>query len=179
MKLEDGTAERVDTAGGVLLDVTMGGTVYMGYTGPCFDCRELTKGKAEHQTWNIPWNELLFFKPSNHKKYLLKTINQDEYRETAIERMKFLIGEYPERRYEIIEKMPGRFEGIKTSMMENVINQVLIPLYMQKSELLQDGLEKFDVELNILKNGKIVPMEICRPERFLLKFKEVKKDETR
>ncbi len=95
---------------------------------------------------------------------------------TAIERMRFLVSEYPERRYEIVEKMPGKYLPVKPQIMENLIEQVLVPLYMQKEELLKDGLNKFDVELNVLSNGRIIPMEICRPERFIKKDVENEKE---
>lgn len=176
MELEAGTGERINTLGGILIDVTMGGTVYVGYVGPCFDCRELTKGKAEHETWKIPWNDLLFIKPSNLYQYHTQTISQKAYISTAIERMCFLVSEYPERTYEIVEKMPGKYLPVKPQIMENLIEQVLVPLYMQKEELLKDGLNKFDVEMNVLSSGRIIPMEICRPERFIKKDKKNEKE---
>lgn len=172
MEYKDGTNERVDTEGGFLLDITMGGNVHIGHVGPCFDCRELTKGKAEHETWMIPWNELLFMKSSNHRKYHIQTISQEGYRNSAIERMAFLIKQYPERKKEIIEKIPKQYSPIKPYHIENLIEQVLVPLYYQSDELLKDGLEKFDVEMNILKDGTLVPMEICRPERFIINNQE-------
>lgn len=175
MEFEEGTNERVDTQGAFLLDVTIGGNVHIGHTGLCFDCRELTKGKAEHETWTIPWDEILFMKSSNHRKYHIQTISQKGYRDSAIERMQFLIKEYPERKEEIINKMPKQYSPIKPYILENLIEQVLVPLYSQRSELLSDGLEKFDVELNILKDGRLVPMEICRPERFIVKKQETQK----
>lgn len=172
MELEKGTGERVDTKGGFLIDATMGGNVYIGHTGQEFDCRELTKGKVEHETWIIPWDEILFFKSSNHIKYHVNTISQEAYKESAIERMKFLIKEYPSRKDEIIEKMPKKYEPIKPYLLESLIDQVLVPLYERKKELLGDGLEKFDVELNILEDGRLIPMEICRPERFIIRKRE-------
>lgn len=177
MELEEGAGERVDTKGGFLIDATIEKNVYIGYTGQEFDCRELTKGKAEHETWMVPWNEILFFKSNNHRKYHINTISQEEYKKSAIERMKFLIREYPSRKNEIIEKMPKRYEPIKPYLLESLIDQVLVPLYERKTELLGDGLNEFDVELNILGNGKLIPMEICRPERFIIKLKET--DEAR
>lgn len=176
MELEEGTGERIDTLGGFLIDATMGGNVHIGYTGPCFDCRELTKGKAEHETWTIPWKDILFVKGTNHRKWHIQTINQEAYTQTAIERIKFLVYEYPERRYEIIEKMPSNYTLIKSDIIENLINQVMVPLYDRKEELLKDGLEKFDVEVNVLKNGRLVPFEICRPERFIIKKQEKEND---
>ena len=166
MEFEEGTNERVDTAGAFCIDANIGGMVHIGYTGICFDCRELTKGKAEHETWQIPWNEISCVTSKNHRRFYIQTISQEAYQATAIERMKFLIKEYPERKDEIIEKMPKKYQGVEPKIMDNLIEEVLIPLALRKQELLQDGLDKFDVELNILKNGRLIPFEICRPERF-------------
>ncbi len=166
MEFEEGTNERIDTKGGFCMDVNIGGMVHIGHTGACFDARELTKGKAEHETWQIPWNEIACITSKNHRKWHIQTISQEAYRDTAIERMKFLIKEYPERKEEIIQKMPKRYQEVDTQVMDSLIEQVLMPLVIRKQELLQDGLDKFDVEINILKNGRLIPMEICRPERF-------------
>lgn len=166
MEFEEGTNERVDTAGGFVIDANICGMVYIGHTGMCFDCRELTKGKAEHETWKIAWDEISCMTSKNHRRFHVQTISQEVYRATTIERMKFLIKEYPERKDEIIEKMPKKYQEVEPRIMDNLIEEVLIPLALRKQELLQDGLDKFDVELNILKNGRLVPMEICRPERF-------------
>lgn len=86
MELEEGTNERVDIAGGFCIDANMGGMVHIGHTGKCFDCRELTKGKAEHETWAIKWNELSCITSKNHRRYHMQTISQEEYRATAISR---------------------------------------------------------------------------------------------
>jgi hypothetical protein len=181
MELEENTGERINTKGGFLIDATMGGTVKIEHTGPMFDCRELTKGKAAHETWEIPWEDVLFMKGSNHRKWHLKTISQEAYRDTAVERMIYLIGKYKERKQEIMEKMPAKYKEIDPRIMEKLINEVIIPMWLRKEELLKDGLEKFDVELNILANNRFVPFEICRPERFIYqaKKKEEREIETR
>lgn len=179
MELEKGSGERVDTKGGCVIDATMGGRVYIGYTGQCFDCRELTKGKAEHETWELSWNDIPFVKPGTENKYHTHTISQQGYRNTAVERMMFLIKEYPERKKEIISKMPKYYEKVNSSIITDIFQKVLVPMWLQKEELLKDGLTKFDIEMNILADGIIVPMEICRPERFKVKGKEEKKDGAR
>lgn len=43
-----------------------------------------------------------------------------------------------------------------------------VPLYNQKNQSLRGGLTKFDVEINVLKSGRLVPFEIYRPERFIV-----------
>ncbi len=117
-------------------------------------------------------------KSTNHRKYHKQTIKQDAYIPTAIERIKFLVGEYPERKNEIIEKMPKNYSMIQPQLIENLIESVLVPMYLKKGELLKDGLERFDIELNVLKNGRLIPFEICRPERFIIKNKK-KEEEAR
>lgn len=62
--------------------------------------------------------------------------------------------------------MLRQFQEVEPKIIDNLIEEVLIPLALRKQELLQDGLDKFDIEINILENGRLIPMEICRPERF-------------
>lgn len=44
--------------------------------------------------------------------------------------------------------------------------QVIFPLWLQHEQLLRDGLGSFGVEVNVVGNGTLVPMEIEVPDRF-------------
>ncbi len=167
MEFEKGTNERINTKGGFMIDATINGDVNISHTGNCFDCRELSKGKAEHEGWKLKWDEIPFMTAYNAYKWRINTISQEEYKNTAIERMQFLISEFPERKDEIIKKMPKSHEPASKYILDSLIEEVLMPLYSRASDLKKDGLNKFDVELNVLADGRLVPMEICRPERFI------------
>lgn len=164
--MKSGSNERIHTQGGVNLDIQIGDHVYIDYVGPGFDCRELCTGKAAHETWNIPWNEVPFLKDSAITKYKTSEISQEEYVETAKERILFLIKAFPDRKDEILQTMPKRYNGISRQIFRDVREQVIFPLWLQHEQLLRDGLGSFGVEVNVVEDGTLVPMEIEVPDRF-------------
>lgn len=164
--MKSGSNERIHTQGGVTLDIQIGNHVYMDYVGPGFDARELCIGKAVHESWNIPWEEVPFMKDSAIKKYKTTQINQKEYIETAKERALFLIKAFPDRKNEILETIPKRYNSINRQIFRDIKEQVIFPLWLQHEQLSRDGLRSFGVELNIVENGTLVPMEIQVPDRF-------------
>ena len=164
--MKSGSNERIHTQGGVNLDIQIGDHVYIDYVGPGFDCRELCTGKAAHETWNIPWNEVPFLKDSEITKYKTSEISQEEYVETAKERILFLIKAFPDRKEEILQTMPKRYNGISKQIFRDVREQIIFPLWLQHEQLLRDGLGSFGVEVNVVEDGTLVPMEIEVPDRF-------------
>ena len=164
--MKSGSNERIHTQGGVNLDIQIGDHVYMDYVGPGFDCRELCIGKAVHETWNIPWEEVPFMKDSAIQKYKTMEVSQREYIETAKERALFLIKAFPDRKDEILETIPKRYNGISRQIFRDVRKQVIFPLWLQHEQLSKDGLRSFGVEVNIVEDGTLVPMEIQVPDRF-------------
>lgn len=164
--MKSGSNERIHTQGGVNLDIQIGDHVYMDYVGPGFDCRELCIGKAVHETWNIPWEEVPFMKDSAIQKYKTMEVSQREYIETAKERALFLIKAFPDRKDEILETIPKRYNGISRQIFRDVREQVIFPLWLQHEQLSKDGLRSFGVEVNIVEDGTLVPMEIQVSDRF-------------
>ena len=164
--MKSGSNERIHTQGGVNLDIQIGDHVYMDYVGPGFDCRELCIGKAVHEAWNIPWEEVPFMKDSAIQKYKTMEVSQREYIETAKERALFLIKAFPDRKDEIFETIPKRYNGISRQIFRDVREQVIFPLWLQHEQLSKDGLRSFGVEVNIVEDGTLVPMEIQVPDRF-------------
>lgn len=171
--MKSGSNERIHTQGGVNLDIQIGDHVYIDYVGPGFDCRELCTGKAAHETWNIPWNEVPFLKDSAITKYKTSEISQEEYVETAKERILFLIKAFPDRKDEILQTIPKRYNRISRQIFRDVREQVIFPLWLQHEQLLRDGLGSFGVEVNVVEDGTLVPMEIEVPDRFKNKDKNV------
>lgn len=100
--MKSGTNERIHTQGGVNVEFKIRDHVYIDYVGPGFDARELCLGKAVHESWNIPWEEV------------------------------------------------------------------------QRERLSRDGLRSFCVEVNIIEDGTLVPMEIEVPDRFKNKDRDVR-----
>lgn len=164
--MKKGTNERIHTKGGINLYMKIGEYLYIDYVGPCFDARELCIGVAVHESWTIPWDEIPFMKDSAIRKYHTYRINEAEYIETAKERIAFLIKAFPDRKEEIINTMPKRYSGISSWIFRDLMNQVIFPLWVKQNQLLRDGLNLFGVEINIVEDGTLVPMEIQVPGRF-------------
>lgn len=164
--MKSGSNERIHTQGGVNLDIQIGDHIYMDYVGPGFDCRELCIGKAVHEAWNIPWEEVPFMKDSAIQKYKTMEVSQREYIETAKERALFLIKAFPDRKDEILETISKKYNGISRQIFRDVREQVIFPLWLQHEQLSKDGLRSFGVEVNIVEDGTLVPMEIQVPDRF-------------
>lgn len=167
--LKKGSNERIHTQGGITLDIQIGDHLYIEYVGPSFDCRELTTGKAVHESWKIPWDEVPFLKDSAIKKYKTSEISQEEYIETAKERILFLIRAFPDRKEEILQTMPKRYNGISRYIFRDVREQVIFPLWLQQEQLLKDGLNSFGVEINAIEDGTLFVYEIEVPDRFTVK----------
>ena len=171
MELEEGSGERVNTNGAFLLNLNMGGNVTIKYVGPCFDYGDLVRMKAEHESWVISWNNIPEFDPMKIDDYHVKTIKQEKYRKTAIDRMTFLITDYPHRKEDVIRKMPRTYTEIDKGLIKKLYKEVLYPLYQKKEQLLEDELMQLEAEFNILENNEFVPMELCRPKSYAFKAK--------
>lgn len=166
MELEEGAGERVDTKGGFHVHIDMGSDVFIRHVGTCFDYGDLIRRKAEHERWMLSWHDIPTMRSADIPNYHIQTISQKAYRASAIERMKFLINEYPNRKKEIIQKMPRTYKSVNEKYLKKLYKRILLPLYLQREDLLLDGLDRLDVEINILKNGSFVPTELGRPKVF-------------
>lgn len=164
--MKSGTNERIHTQGGANIEFKIGDYVYIDYVGFGFDARELCLGKAVHESWNIPWNEVIFMKDSAIQLYKIYETTSEEYVETAKERIKFLIKAFPDRKDEIFQSMPPRYAKMRKQIFRDITEQIIIPLYIQQEQLSRDGLRSFCVEVNIVEDGTLVPMEIEVPDRF-------------
>ena len=171
--MKKGTNERIYTQGGVCLDIKIGDYIYIDYVGPSFDAREICLGKATHETWNIPWAEVPFMKDDAINKYKIYQVDQEMYIQTTKDRIEFLIKAFPERVDEIFAQMPKSYKGISRSIFTDVRDKIIFPLWMQQEQLLKDGLDSLGVEINISREGILVPMEIQVPDRFKEKNKSL------
>lgn len=164
--MKSGTNERIHTQGGTNVEFKIGDYVYIDYVGPGFDARELCLGKAVHESWNIPWDEVIFMKESAMSLYKTYEIVPREYIETAKERIQFLIEAFPNRKEEIFQSMPPKYTRMNKQIFRDIIEKIIIPLYIQHEQLSREGLRSFCVEINIVEDGTLVPMEIEVPDRF-------------
>jgi len=165
-QMKPGYNERIHTQGGVNIDVVIGDAIRLEYVGPSFDCRELCKGKASHEAWYVPWDEVPFLEESSSGKYKIGETSHKGYVDSAKERCAFLLAAYPDKKDEIFTSMPPRYKGIKRQILRDIIEQVIFPLYDKREMLARNGLRHFGVELNVIEDGTLVPLELAVGDRF-------------
>lgn len=166
LEMEERSNERVNTQGGLYIDINVDKDIIAGYVGPGFDCGGLTKGEAEHETWVIPWDKNSIKRKDAIDKYRVGKIEQSSYISTAVKRIEFLIKEYPDRKQEIIDNCPKEYKGIEYELFEKMQKEILIPMYEQQVELMKNGLNHCTVEVNVVKENRLVPFEIGVSQRF-------------
>lgn len=177
IEMEKGTNERIHTKGGIVLDIIWGQSIKIGYVGPSFDSNEITKGKAEHESWVIPWEKIRYIQENTkeaynqyRKDYMMGSVKQEAYLETAKQRASFLIDQYPEQEAEIIKTMPKEYVPMSQELFQTLRNKVINQLTILKSDFIKRGMNQIGVELNIVPDEKerykLVPFEINIPEIF-------------
>lgn len=172
MKL--GTNERLHTKGAMCLWVVVGDQIKMEYCGPSSDCGDITGKASAHASWIIPWDEVLFLKSTQIRKWLRYEIDPEGYKLARESRIKDLLTKYctDVSETEIRSTVPTSYVKMSPAMFDDIVEQVLVPLYAQRERLLIDGLNSFGFECNIVSDGRIVPMELSVPERFQNQDKE-------
>ena len=70
--------------------------------------------------------------------------------------------------------MPNGYKGVKRQILRDVIDQVIFPLYDQRETLARNGLKHFGVEMNVIQDGTLVPLELSIGARFIQKGIEKK-----
>lgn len=169
LELEPGSNERIYTQGGFLLEFKRFEDIKIGYVGPGFDCGELTKGVGEHEVWQIPWDRECLSREDAIDKFRLKKVSDKIYQETALKRMAFLISEYKDRKQEIMDVFPKKYNGIDPNLFRKLQQQVLLPMWRQQRKLEKDGLSHYGIEINVVGDNILVPFEIEKPEAFRVK----------
>ena len=170
-KMKEGSNERIHTQGGANIEMNIGKLIRIEYVGPSFDARELCAGKASHEAWVIPWDEVPFMKDSAIRQYKVGEISHTDYIDTARERLHFLFDAYPNQRAEILKAMPTEFKGMDINTFRDIRDKVIFTLWENSEALLREGLNDFIVEINIMQDGRLVPMEMAVQERFRVKSK--------
>ena len=152
----------------VLFDIYK--NIIIEFVGKGFDGRELTHGKTVHESYVIPWNKLLNIKnkyelenDDDIKKY---TIKEKDYLISRNERIKFLMERCKYDKNILDRKIPDKYIPMNDSIVKQIMNDIVIVLYLKKRKLLNDGLNYFCVQGNII-NGKLEPWEIFTIDRLI------------
>jgi hypothetical protein len=137
------------------------------YIGKGWDGSYLSHGSACHETYVIPWEDILFLHDNNRIQYRKQVVDQNEYNELRGARINDLSKKGLPK--EVIEQsIPCQYTGIKSDYFRQVINQVIIPMYDSKE--LQRYYKEY-IPIAQIENGKVLVPEVILPER--LKYKEM------
>lgn len=160
-----------DVDGNFYLDYRTKKDLIIDYVGKGWDGAHLSHGTACHETYVIPWEDILFLTDSNRKKYRRNIISEYGYNDLREARIMEL-----EKNYNIpTEKgkrlIPEKYSGINNEHFRQVIDQVIIPMY-DKPELQREYKEYIPIAQ--IENGKVLVPEIILPTR--LKYIEMEKE---
>lgn len=174
MQMKDSPIKRYENDGGFNILFNVNESVIIELVGKGFDARELTREKAVHERYSIPWNDVLFMR---NKKDLQKSrnvesyvVDDEEYKRTRKERIEFLNSIESDSKA-IEEAVPQEYQQSSDELIQSILDKVVFSLYKRKRELYEDNLKHCNIQGNIV-DGQIVPWEIFRPERLISKTKE-------
>lgn len=169
---------RYEDDGGFNVLFNMGNNVIIELVGKGFDGHEVTQGLANHERYQIPWDEVLFMR---NRKDMIKSptvqkshVTHEEYKKQRQSRVKFLY-EIVGYDLETIEKnVPKTYNLISDDIIKKLLDDVVLELMKKRQMILRDGLTLFGVQGNII-DGNIQPWEIFRAERLVTRDIEMKR----
>lgn len=131
------------------------------YIGKGWDGSYLSHGSACHETYAIPWEDILFLNDNNIKKYRRQVVSQSVYEDLRTIRINELVKCGVSR--EVAEKsIPCVYNGINNEYFGQVINRVVVPMYDNRE--LQRYYKEY-IPIVQIENGKVIVPEVILPER--------------
>ena len=156
-----------ETDGCFYLDYRTGQELIIDYIGKGWDGSFLSHGSACHETYVIPWKDILFLDDTNRIRYRKQIVSPRQYNEQRIDRINKLVKNGLSR--ETAEKsIPNNYKGINNDYFRQVVEKVVIPMYDRKD--LQRHYKEY-IPIAQIENGKVLVPEVILPER--LKYKEI------
>ncbi len=144
------------------------------YVGKGWDGSFLSHGSACHETYTIPWNEILFLNDNNISKYKTNKIGEYAYNQLRDARIKDLQAKYGLSSEKCSQLIPSQYKGIKKEYIRQVIDQVIIPMY--DSPDLQRNYREY-IPIAQIENGKVLVPEVILPSRLKYMQRGMQNDE--
>jgi hypothetical protein len=144
------------------------------YVGKGWDGSFLSHGTACHETYEIPWKDILFFDENNKNRYRKQIISEQSYSKLREDRIKSLIKDFGLSLEECNQAIPNEYKGIKSEHLRQTFNQVILPMY--DSEDLQRYYQEY-IAIAQIENDKVLVPEIILPERLRQKEKNTSGEE--
>ena len=149
------------------LDYKTNKELIIDYVGKGWDGSALSHGNACHETYVIPWDDILFFDENCKNKYRQQIISEHGYFKLRNARIEKLNKDYGLPKETCEQVVPCKYKGIKNEYFRQVINSVIFPMYY--SHDLQRNYKEY-IPIVQIENGKVLVPEIILPER--LKYKD-------
>lgn len=182
LEKETPTNPKYENDGGFNVAFYEGDSVVIELVGKGFDSKSITREKAVHERYIIPWDEISFVKDKSdliRRNYLVPNsstdlvVNKDEYSKQRQERLEFLESKH-EDMFKAEKAIPTEYKPVDIQIIKGILDNIVFELYKNRNELLRDGLRNFNVQGNIV-DGKTEVLEFFRHER----LKERSKGEER
>lgn len=147
--------------GSFYLDYRTQKELFIDYIGKGWDGSYLSHGTACHETYIIPWEDILFLDDNNIRRYRRKVVGESEYKDLRAIRINDLVKNGVP--IEVAESsIPCVYDGINNKYFRQVINQVVVPMYGAKG--LQRHYKEY-IPIVQIENGKVIVPEVILPER--------------
>lgn len=157
--------KRDNSFGGFSVSMKKGQDIRIDFTGKGFDSRELTNGIAAHESYSIPWNEVLFVnKAEKMNKFLAKKVTENEYERDRESRIEYLqkCGFSDLQSY---SSVPTKYIPTSNFTKTLVLNEILYPMFVKMCDA---NFEKeYWITGIITENMELCPFEISCDERVM------------
>lgn len=152
---------------GISVGVDVGEGVYIDAVGQGFDGREVSKSICTHERYYIPWYKLRSCNLDNFKTFQTYQISQDNYVNTRIERINFLLSIGVDK--DVIENaVPEEYSPIPMFIWKSVIVGILKKLEAMEDELRMYGLLHFAISGHT-EGNEFRPWQIFDKSRYNIK----------
>lgn len=155
-----------ETEGSFYLDFCSGKKLLIDYVGKGWDGSVLSHGSVCHESFSIPWNDILLFEWKNKNKYRVKRVSEAEYQEQKTRRVYQLVSKNILSQEEAEKAIPSSYQGISKSNFDELVEKVMFPMYANKE--LQNHYKEF-IPIVQFEKGRLVVPEIIGPDRLKIK----------
>ena len=159
-------SERYERYAGISVGIDVGKDVLIDAVSKGFDGREVSKSICTHERYYIPWFDLRSLNIENFRDYRTYKINNNDYKMTREERIKFLssIGLDPQ----VFSKyIPEDYEEIPDFIWLSVIRNIIKKLEKNEELLLSSGFSNFAISGHT-EGEKFAPWQMFDKNRFIL-----------
>lgn len=151
-----------ETDGSFYLDFCSGSKLLIDYVGKGWDGSVLSHGSVCHESFSIPWQDILLFEWKNSNEYRIKKVSDFEYQEQRKRRINELVSKNVLSLKDAENAIPITYRGMSKYDLEDVIRDVIFPMYQNKE--LQEHYKEF-IPVVQFEKGRLVVPEIIGPDR--------------